>query len=77
MNVLTKSIGKEDISFEEKKYYLEQMKSIADKVNQHAKEHQNFIVKLCTIIASVFVSIIAIIAALFGVKSTFKSNKDN
>ena len=77
MNVLTSCVEKENISFEEKKYYLEQMKDIAEKVNQHAKDHQNFFIKICTIIASVFVGIIAIFATLFGVKSSIKSNNKN
>lgn len=66
MDVLSKLASKEDISFEERKYYLEQMKEIAEKVNEFNKRDKDFLLKIVGVTGITVLSVVVICASLLG-----------
>ncbi len=71
-DALSKCLEKEDLSFEEKKYYIEQMKEVANMASQKDSEGKKF--KWATIgsFGLVALAIVGGAAALLGGDSSFK-----
>lgn len=69
MDVLSKCAGKEDIPFEEKKYYLEKMDKIAHDVAKKDKENKDFILKVLGIGGTALLGVVGICGALLGGKT--------
>lgn len=69
MTVLTKCAEKEDMPFEERKYYLEQMKYIADQVAKKDKENKEFILKIAGVAGTAVLGVVGICVALLGGKT--------
>ena len=70
MSALTKMLDEDNLSFDERVYILEQMKEIADKVDQKDTEGKNMIMKVIGISGSVALGITAILATTLGVNLT-------
>lgn len=69
LSILEKCSLKEDISFEEKKYYFDKMFEIIQMVEKKDSENKAFYQKLFNAGATVLVAIVGIGAAAIGVKS--------
>jgi hypothetical protein len=69
LSILEKCSLKEDISFEEKKYYFDKMFEIIQMVEKKDSENKAFYQKLLNAGATVLVAIVGIGAAAIGVKS--------
>lgn len=69
LSILEKCSLKEDISFEEKKYYFDKMFEIIQMVEKKDSENKVFYQKLLNAGATVLVAIVGIGAAAIGVKS--------
>ena len=69
LSILEKCSLKEDISFEEKKYYFDKMCEIIQMVEKKDSENKAFYQKLLNAGATVLVAIVGIGAAAIGVKS--------
>lgn len=63
---LQKELNKEDLSFDEKKYIIEQMKNIADKVDKKDTENKKWIAGLAAIAGTVVVGVVAGLASALG-----------
>lgn len=66
MDVLSKLASKEDITFEESKYYLGQMKEIAEKIEKLDKRNKNFILKIAGVAGVAVLGVVGICASLLG-----------
>ena len=74
---LQKELDKDDLSFEQRKYIIEQMKEIAEKVYKKDTENKRFIAGMATL-ATVVVGVgIAILASVLGGNTQIKSDDDN
>lgn len=69
LSILEKCSLKEDISFEEKKYYFDKMFEIIQMVEKKDSENKAFYQKVINAGATVLVAIVGIGAAAIGVKS--------
>lgn len=69
LSILEKCSLKEDISFEEKKYYFDKMFEIIQMVEKKDSENKAFYQKLLNAGATVLVAIVGIGAAAIGVKN--------
>lgn len=63
---LQKEIDKNDLSFEEKKYIIEQMKDVADKVDKKDSENKKWIAGMAVIAGMVVVGVAASLASVLG-----------
>ena len=63
---LQKELEKEDLSFEEKKYIIEQMKDVADKVDKKDTENKKWIAGMVAIAGTVFLGVVAGLASTLG-----------
>lgn len=66
MDVLSKLASKENITFEERKYYLEQMKEIAEKMGKLDKRNKNFILKIAGVASVTVLGVVGLCATLLG-----------
>lgn len=63
---LQKELEKENLTFDERKYIIEQMKEIADKVAKKDTENKRFILKLCKIGGVVVLGCLALLLTALG-----------
>lgn len=73
---LQKELDKDNLSFEEKKYYLEKMEEIADKVNEADKGNKKFIVTLSAIAGVVALITGGLLLGGIGGQTTIESTDD-
>ena len=66
MDNLEKMLNKENLSFEEQKFILEQMKEVADKVDKKDTEHKNFLLKALAISGTVAAGIVVSLVSAIG-----------
>lgn len=71
LSALEKCTSQEEITFEEKKYYLEQMMEIAKMVEKKDSENKTFYLKIIRVVTFAVVSIVGISAASLGGKFDF------
>ncbi len=76
---LQKELDKDNLSFDEKKYLLEKMEEIADKVNEADKNNKKFIAVLSTVAGGVALVLGALLLGGLGGRATIEStdNDDN
>ncbi len=75
MLALEKMLDEDALSFEEKKYILDQMKMVADEVSKKDREKTNSRMKLLAIAGGVATSIVAILGAALGTNVALKQNE--
>lgn len=63
---LQKELEKENLSFEERKYIIEQMKELADKIDKKDTENKMFIAGMATLATIVVTGTVAILASSLG-----------
>ena len=74
---LQKELEKEDLSFEQKKYIIEQMKDIADKVDKKDTENRKFIALMASLASAAALGIVAVIASALGGNTTIDTNDND
>ena len=78
---LLKLLDEEVLTFEQRKYVIEQMKEIADKVDKKDSENKKWITKMAIIAASTILGAVAVLATTLGentyVKDIDSSDDDN
>ena len=72
---LQKELDKDDLSFEQRKYIIEQMKEIAEKVDKKDTENKRFIAGMATLATVVVGGGIAILASVLGGNTQIKSGR--
>ncbi len=63
---MQKELDKDDLSFEEKKYIIEQMKDIADKVDKKDSENKKWLAGMAAIAGMAVVGVVAGLASALG-----------
>lgn len=63
---LQKELDKPNLSFEDKKYIIEQMKEVADKIDKKDTENKKWIAAMATIAGVAVISVVSILAAALG-----------
>lgn len=63
---LQKELEKNSYSFEEKKYIIEQMKEIADKIDKKDTENKRWIFSMCALAGGAVVATVAFLATALG-----------
>lgn len=63
---MQKELDKDDLSFEEKKYIIEQMKDMADKVDKKDSENKKWIGGMAAMAGMVVVGVAASLASALG-----------
>lgn len=63
---MQKELDKDDLSFEEKKYIIEQMKDIADKVVKKDSENKKWLAGMAAIAGMAVVGVVAGLASALG-----------
>lgn len=71
---LQTELDKEDLSFEKKKYIIEQMKDVADKVDKKDSENKKWIFGMAAIAGTVLVSVVASLASSLGGNTQVEAN---
>ena len=71
---LQKELDKDNLSFEEKKYIIEQMKEIADKVDKKDTENKKFLAGMATLATVVVGGAIAVVATVIGGNTQIETN---
>lgn len=66
INSLQKELENEDLTFEQRKYILEKMSDIAERVDKKDTENKKFIIKLVKIAAAVVASAVFAVASPLG-----------
>ena len=74
---LQKELEKEDLSFEQKKYIIEQMKDIADKVDKKDTENRKFIALMASLASAAVLGTVAVIASALGGNTTIDTNDND
>lgn len=77
MDTLQKMIDSEDLSFDEKKYILDQMKEIALLVDKKDGENKNTFIKIASVAGTVALGIVAALSATLGANIATKNYYDN
>lgn len=75
LNALSKLLEKEDLSFEERKYIIEQLLEVEDRMNKKNTESKEFYLKVIKIAAATLVVGACAAATVLGVKSRFSVPK--
>lgn len=63
---LQKQLEKDNLTFDEKKYIIEQMKEVADKVDKKDAENKRFIAGMATLATIVVGGTVAVLASVLG-----------
>ena len=66
---LQSELNKDEYSFEERKYFIEQMKDLADKVDQKDSEHKRWIAGMMILAGTVAVAAVTVVATALGANS--------
>lgn len=66
MDSLEKMLDKEHLTFEDQKFILEQMKTVAEKVDEKDTEEKKFLIKAVSIAGVISVGIIAALGSTLG-----------
>ncbi|RHN16518.1 hypothetical protein [Anaerobutyricum hallii] len=69
---LQKELEKENLTFEQKKYIIEQMKDVAEKVDKKDTENKRFIAGMATLAAIVVSSTVVVLASALGGNTQIK-----
>ena len=77
MDSLQQMLDKDELSFEEQQYILEQMKEVADNVGKKKTENQEFLLKAIGIAGAVAVGIVAVLGSALGANIGAKSNTED
>lgn len=72
---LQKELDKENLTFEEKKYILEQMKVIADKIDKKDTENKKWIAGIVMVAGAVCLGVVAMVAGLLGGDTSVKTTE--
>lgn len=71
---LQKELEKEDLTFEQKKDIIEQMKEVADKVDKKDSENKRFIAGMATLATIVLGGTVAVLASVLGGNTQIEAN---
>lgn len=71
---LQKELDKPDLSFEEKKYIIEQMKDVADKVDKKDTENKRWLAGMATLAGAVALGFVATLASSLGGNTHIEAN---
>lgn len=71
MTELSKQLEKDDLSFEERKYFIEQLLEIEDRINKKNTENKEFYLKVLALKATVVIAFAGATIAVLGVRSRF------
>ena len=69
LNALQNELNKDELTFEDKKYIIEQMKDISDKINEKDTENKKFLIGMTAIIGVAAFSLVASMASALGGKT--------
>lgn len=73
---LQKELNKDNLSFEEKKFYLEKMEEIADKVREADKDNKKFIIAVSAIAGAIAITVGGLLFGGLGGQTTIESTDD-
>jgi hypothetical protein len=74
ITALQKELENENLSFEQKKYIIEQMKEVAEKVDKKDTENKRFIAGMATLAAIVVGGTVAVLASVLGGNTQIEGN---
>lgn len=77
INELLQLLQKENLSFDEKKYILEQIKEFADRIDKKDKENKGWLMGVITVAASAIVGTILALGNSLGSNTLISQNNDN
>lgn len=63
---LQKELEKENLTFDERKYIIEQMLYISDNIKEKDTEHKKFLTILATVAGATIVGVVAVLASTLG-----------
>lgn len=71
---LQKELENEELTFDQKKYIIEQMKDVAEKVDKKDTENKKFIAGMATLATIVVGGTVAVLASVLGGNTQIESN---
>lgn len=74
---LQKELENEELTFEQKKYIIEQMKDVAEKVDKKDSENKKFIAGMATLATIVVGGTIAVLASVLGGNTQIEANDND
>lgn len=74
---LQKELENEELTFEQKKYIIEQMKDVAEKVDKKDSENKKFIAGMATLATVVVGGTIAVLASVLGGNTQIEANDND
>ena len=74
---LQKELENENLTFEQKKYIIEQMKDVAEKVDQKDTENKRFIAGMATLATIVVGGTVAVLASVLGGNTQIETDDIN
>lgn len=74
---LQKELENEELTFEQKKYIIEQMKDVAEKVDKKDSENKKFIAGMATFATVVVGGTIAVLASVLGGNTQIEANDND
>ena len=74
---LQKELDRDNISFEEKKYIIEQMKEISDKISVKDTENKKWLASMAALFSVTLLGLAAGLAAALGANTQAESANDN
>lgn len=74
---LQKELENEELTFEQKKYVIEQMKDVAEKVDKKDSENKKFIAGMATLATVVVGGTIAVLASVLGGNTQIEANDND
>jgi hypothetical protein len=74
ITALQKELENENLSFEQKKYIIEQMKEVAEKVDKKDTENKRFIAGMATLATIVVGGTVAVLASVLGGNTQIEGN---
>lgn len=77
ISTLKVELEKEELSFEEKKYFIEQMKEVADMVDKKGSENKKFITILLFLAGAAGTITVGMLASTLGGNTHINSNNDD
>ena len=74
---LQKELANENLTFEQKKYIIEQMKDVAEKVDKKDTENKRFIASMATLATIVVGGTVAVLASVLGGNTQIETDDIN
>ena len=75
--LLQKELENENLTFEQKKYIIEQMKDVAEKVDKKDTENKRFIAGMATLTTIVVGGTVAVLASVLGGNTQIETDDIN